>query len=384
MRPPALDISAGSVLSLIKKELRQIRRDKRSLGILFFIPLFMLVMFGYALNFDIKHTSMAVVDLDHSRESRSLIAEFLHNEYFEVKHYPASTGQLDRLLGSERARLAMVIPRGYGSDIIRGKSPSVQVILDGVNANAASTIQGYIRAFFLNYSHKITVDFARRAGVTKIVQPIDYRPRVWFNPELKSAKYLIPGLIGFILMVVAVISTSLSIVREKEKGTMEQMLVSPLKPLEIILGKTAPYIVISLLSAAMILLLGYLLFDVFIKGSIILLFLATFIFLIGALGMGLLISTIADSQQVSFLIAVITTILPSFLLSGFVFPIRSMPLAIQLITYVVPARYYLTALRGIILKGAGMADIWQQMIFLTGFAAIMLLVGSIRIKRSGI
>lgn len=384
MRPPALDINGGSVLSLIKKELRQIKRDKRSLGILFFLPLFMLVMFGYALNFDIKHTSMAVVDLDRSRESRHLISEFSHSEYFTVKHLPAAVKELDHLLGSEKVRAAIVIPRGYAADLAKGRSPTVQVILDGVNANAANTIQGYLTAFFLNYSYHLTIKVARRLGAATINQPIEYRPRVWFNPELKSAKYLIPGLIGFILMVVAVISTSLSIVREKEKGTMEQMLVSPLKPLEIILGKTAPYIVISLLSAAMILLLGYLLFDVYIKGSILLLFLVTFIFLMGALGMGLLISTIADSQQVSFLIAVITTILPSFLLSGFVFPIRSMPLAIQVITYVVPARYYLTALRGIILKGAGMADIWQQMIFLTGFAVIMMLVSSVRIRRSGI
>jgi len=362
------------VASVIKKELRQIMRDKRSLGILFFIPLFMLVMFGYALNFDVKHTSLAVVDLDISQESRHLISEFSHSEYFTVKHLPAAVKELDHLLGSEKVRAAIVIPRGYAADLARGRSPTVQVILDGVNANAANTIQGYLTAFFQNYSYRLTIKVARRMGVATIAQPIDYRPRIWFNPELKSAKFLIPGLIGFILMVVGVISTSLSIVKEKERGTMEQL----------IMGKTIPYIAISLLSTAIILVVGYVLFDVYVTGSLFLLFLTTFIFLLGALGMGLLISSISETQQLAFLIAVISTILPSFLLSGFVFSIRNMPEAIQLITYAVPTRYYLVALRGIILKGAGLGAIWDQLLFLMGFAAVMLSVSAIRIKRAGL
>lgn len=375
---------ADRVAAVIKKELRQIMRDKRSLGILFFIPLFMLVMFGFALNFDVKHTSLAVVDLDISRESRHLISEFSHSEYFTVKHFPSVVKELDHLLGSEKVRAAIVIPRGYAADLARGRSPTVQVILDGVNANAANTIQGYFNAFFLNYSYHLTVKVARRLGGAVINQPIDYRPRIWFNPELKSAKFLIPGLIGFILMVVGVISTSLSIVKEKEKGTMEQILVSPIKPLELIMGKTIPYIAISLLSTAIILVVGYVLFDVYVTGSLLLLFLTTFIFLLGALGMGLLISSISETQQLAFLVAVISTILPSFLLSGFVFSIRNMPEAIQLITYAVPTRYYLVALRGIILKGAGFGAIWDQLLFLMGFATVMLLVSAIRIKRSGL
>ena len=375
---------ADRVVSVIKKELRQIMRDKRSLGILFFIPLFMLVMFGYALNFDVKHTSLAVVDLDISRESRHLTGEFSHSEYFTVKHLPAAVKELDHLLGSEKVRAAIVIPRGYAADLAQGRSPTVQVILDGVNANAANTIQGYLNAFFQNYSQQLTIKAARRLGAAAISQPIDYRPRIWFNPELKSAKFLIPGLIGFILMVVGVISTSLSIVKEKERGTMEQILVSPIKPMELIMGKTMPYIAISLLSTAIILVVGYVLFDVYVTGSLLLLFLTTFIFLLGALGMGLLISSISETQQLAFLVAVISTILPSFLLSGFVFSIRNMPEAIQLITYAVPTRYYLVALRGIILKGAGFGAIWQQLLFLMGFAAVMLSVSAIRIKRSGL
>lgn len=372
------------VISVIKKELRQIMRDRRSLGILFFIPLFMLVMFGYALSFDVKHTSLAVVDLDISRESRNLISEFSHSEYFTVKQLPAAVKELDHLLGSEKARAAIVIPRGYAADLAGGRSPTVQVILDGVNANAASTIQGYLNAFFQNYSYRLTIKVARRMGAAAINQPIDYRPRIWFNSELKSAKFLIPGLIGFILMVVGVISTSLSIVKEKERGTMEQILVSPIKPLELIMGKTIPYIAISLLSTAIILMVGYVLFDVYVTGSLFLLFLTTFIFLLGALGMGLLISSISETQQLAFLVAVISTILPSFLLSGFVFPIRNMPEAIQLITYAVPTRYYLVALRGIILKGAGLGAIWDHLLFMMGFAAVMLSVSAIRIKRSGL
>jgi ABC-2 type transport system permease protein len=211
--------------------------------------------------------------------------------------------------------------------------------------------------------------------------PIDYQPRVWYNPELKSAKFLVPGLIAFILMVTAVISTALAVVREREMGTIEQLMVSPVKPLQLILGKTIPYTVISLAATVMILVLGYILFDVSIKGSVLLLALVTIIFLVGALGMGLLISTIAETQQVAFMIAVITTMLPTFILSGFVFPIRNMPWFIQMVTYLIPARYFLVALRAIVLKGVGLGAFWEQLVFMGLFAAAVLAVSSARLKK---
>jgi len=221
-----------------------------------------------------------------------------------------------------------------------------------------------------------------KIGKTKITLPIDFRPRVWYNPELKSTRFLIPGLIGFILLIITVITTSLSIVREKERNTIEQIIVSPISPFELIAGKTLPYIFISLIASILVMLASYILFGIYIKGSYILLFIITLIFLTGTLGMGILISTIAETQQVAFLLSVLSTLLPAFLLSGFVFPIRNMPVAIQVITYVLPVRYYLVVLRNIILKGSGLYAYWDQVLFLIGFAALMLGVSSIRLAKS--
>ena len=220
-----------------------------------------------------------------------------------------------------------------------------------------------------------------RMGRQNITMPIDYEPRVWYNPELKSAKFLVPGLIAFILMVTAVISTALAIVRERELGTMEQLKVSPIKPIELILGKTIPYTIISSFATVAILILGYVLFDVSIKGSILLLALVSFIFLVGSLGMGILISTLVETQQLAFMIAVIISMLPTFILSGFVFPIRNMPLIIQGITYLLPARYFLVALRAIILKGAGLSAFWDQACILLVYAVTMIGISSLRMRK---
>jgi ABC-2 type transport system permease protein len=231
------------------------------------------------------------------------------------------------------------------------------------------------------YSINVMTETFAVQGGRMVMIPIDFQPRVWYNPELKSAKFLVPGLIAFILMVTAVISTALAVVREREMGTIEQIMVSPIKPLELILGKTIPYTVISLIATVMILVLGYILFGVSMKGSVFLLALVTVVFLIGALGMGLLISTIAETQQVAFMIAVLATMLPTFILSGFVFPIRNMPWIIQAVTYFIPARYFLVALRAIVLKGVGISAFWEELLFMTAFAVIVLAISSVRLKK---
>jgi ABC-2 type transport system permease protein len=373
-------VKRKNIWPIVKKELRQIKRDGRSLAILLFVPVFMLLMFGYALNFDVKHTPVAVLDLDKTDASRELWQQFGHSEYFELRYWLNDRREIDGLLGREKARMAIVIPRGYQRELASGRSPGVQFLIDGANSNAATSVLGYLESAMQQLSLRLTAERSLMQTGTAAKLPLDYRPRVWFNPELRSAKFLIPGLIGFILMVVAVISTSLSIVREKERGTMEQLDVSPVNPLELIIGKTAPYVVIALFSTTLILALGALLFDVQMKGSLLLFYGVTLVFIMGALGMGLLISTIAETQQVAFMIAVITTMLPSYILSGFVFPIRNMPVPIQLITYAVPARYYLSCIRAIILKGAGLPAFWPQLLALTVFAAIMLGMSSLRMR----
>jgi ABC-2 type transport system permease protein len=370
-----------NILPIVRKEFRQIKRDKRILGVLLFIPALMLLMFGYALNFDVKNTSMAVYDEDRSSVSRDFLQKFFVSEYFDRVRTLESKAEINDLLDGEHVRIVIVVPSAFSKKIQRGEAASVQVIIDGANSNAAATALGYVSTIVQQYSLKVMTESFIRAGKQETRLPIDFRPRLLYNPELKSAKFLVPGLIAFILMVTTVVSTALSVVRERELGTMEQIMVSPVKPIELILGKTIPYTVISLIATVMILFLGYILFDVSIKGSILLLSFVTLLFLLGGLGMGLLISSIVETQQVAFMISVFVSMLPTFILSGFVFPIRNMPIVIQVVTYLLPARYFLSALRSIILKGAGLSAFWDQVLFLFIYTFLVIGISSFRIRK---
>ncbi|MBN2531429.1 MAG: ABC transporter permease [Spirochaetales bacterium] len=385
------------IITIMKKEVRQVSRDIRTLIALIFIPLFLLVMFGYAISMDVKHITMAVYDEDNSSISRDLVNSFINSAYFERVSTLDSPGEIDFDMASEKFKIAIVIPQDFSRNILLGESPSFQVIIDGSNSMIASTIVGYVNAITMNFSETIAKNkaFSRpqsqpgRPGhsfgnlnarkATKL--PIDIRFRTWYNPELKSSYFLVPGLIAFIMVVTGVLSTSLSIVREKERGSMEQILVSPVSPAELIIGKTVPYVGITLITATGILIASYIFFGIAIKGSILLLFLCTLVFLLGSLGLGILISTLADSQQVAFMISALIIMLPTFILSGFVFPIRNMPFILQLVTYLIHARYFLVILRSIILKGAGFGAIWHELLGLAVFTILTLTLGIIRLSR---
>jgi ABC-2 type transport system permease protein len=367
---------------IVVKEFRQVRRDKRTLGILFVFPAFMLILFGYAITFDVKHIPLAVYDEDQTETSRTFINNFLNSEYFDYVITLHDRRQVDELVDQGVVRVVMVIPRKFGEDVHARRAAPVQFVIDGSNAQAAATTAGYISAIIQNYSLAVLADMVMRSGRVNISLPLDMQPRVWYNPELKSARFLIPGLIGFIMMITAVISTALSVVREKERGTMEQILVSPIRPMELVLGKTITYIFISLVATAIILVVGYLLFGVVVRGNYLTLFVVVLIFLFDCLGLGLFISTIAQTQQVAFMLSALLTLLPTFLLSGFVFPIKNMPIAIQAVTYLIPARYFLVALRGIILKGVGFAAFWDQVLFLVAFGIIVITVSVVKMKKT--
>ncbi len=366
---------------VVKKEFRQIRRDPRSLMFMIFLPAFMLLMFGYALNFDVKHIPLAVVDQDGSRASRDLVDKLRTTEYFDLKAVLPKTAAIDPIMAREDIRAALVIPVRFAEDLLAGRSPVVQVIVDGSNAMSGTTAAGYVGAILQSYSQGITLEALARRGLTNVALPLASQVRVWYNPELRSANFLVPGLMGFILMVIVTVSTAFSIVREKERGTMDQIRVSSIRPLELILGKMIPYALIALVAAHIVLVLGEFLLGVGIRGSYPLLLLAMLLFVCGALGQGLLISSITRTQQVAFLIAILTTMLPTFILSGFVFPIRNMPAVVQVVTYLVPGRYFLAALRAIILKGAGIGAIWHQLLFLTGFAILSLGASAVRLGK---
>ncbi len=312
------------IYAIIKKEFKQLKRDTRMLFIVFFFPVVLLAIFGYAINFDVKHIKIAVYDQDKSEYTSEYINGLISSEYFELVTYIDSDAEIKKLLDEKIVQAVIVFPNDLSKKLNNKEEVKVQYLVDGVEGNTANVIVNYVNAATINYSLKLTKEYLAATGKQFYV-PINLEPRFWFNPELESTKFLIPGLMGMILIITAVVSVSLSIVREKERGTIEQINVSPLSSFELIIGKTTPHIVISLINAAIVLLAGYILFGVAIKGSIFLLLLSTFIFLFAALGLGIFISSVADSQQVAFQAANIAALLPSLILSGFIFPIESMP-----------------------------------------------------------
>jgi ABC-2 type transport system permease protein len=363
------------------KELRQVVRDPLTLGMLLGVPAFMLLLYGYALNFDVRHVPLAVQDRDRSVASRELIASFVNSTYFDrVRDLPVGTA-FDEVTERRQAMAILVIPEEFGRDLTAGRTAKIQLFLDGTDANTANTILGYASALISEQN----VAIARRALSRRGASPPDsvaYQPRVWYNPELRSTNFLVPGLIGFILMLTAVLSTALSVVREKERGTLEQLRVTPLRIGQMIVGKTLPYLAISLAASAVIIVVARALFDVAVRGSYFDLFLAILVYLIGALGFGLLVSSFARSQAMAFQAGALLSMLPAIFLSGFIFPLRAMPPLLRLVTYAFPARYFLVVLRGIILKGAGLFPYRDQMLFLILYALAVLGIAYLRLLRA--
>jgi ABC-2 type transport system permease protein len=367
-----------TTIAVAVKEFRQIVRDRRTLMILLFVPAFFLLLYGYALNFDIRNIPLAVQDNDRSSASREVISAFVNSGYFRLIRDLPQDADIDAALNRGEARAVLVIPGGFGRDAATGRPTAVQVLISGDNANTATTVMAYAVGLVGALSARFEVQ--ARAGSSR-GPLLSAETRVWYNPELRSTLFLVPGLIAYIAMLTAVVSTALSIVREKEVGTMEQVRMSPVAPLAYVVGKTMPYFALSLASAIGIVALSMLLFDLPMRGSWLMLLLAVSVFLIGALAFGVLISTLAETQQVAFQLAVLTSYLPTLMLSGFIFPISSMPQVLQAITYAVPARYFLIALRAIVLKGVGLAAFWQDLVALVIFASIVLSLASLRLKR---
>jgi ABC-2 type transport system permease protein len=369
------------VFAVGTKELRQIVRDSRTLLILLFVPAFFLLLFGYALNFDIRNVALVVKDQDRSTASRALISAFVNSGYFKLVDQIDADDEINRLIDQGAVRAVLTIPPHFDRDIASGIATDAQVIVDGDNANTAATVVGYSRSLISDFGAAQATARQGQSGAPPPIPRISVEPRIWYNPQLRSTLFLVPGLIAYIAMITAVVSTALAVVREKERGTMEQVRMAPISPLPYIIGKTLPYLAISFISALMVILSAMLLFDLPMRGSWPLLCGAIALFLVGAQGQGLLISTIAQTQQLAFQVALLSSLLPTMILSGFIFPISSMPAAVQAITYVVPARYFLVALRSIVLKGAGVAAFWQEMAALAIFATVVLALASLRLRR---
>jgi ABC-2 type transport system permease protein len=365
------------IFAVTHKELRQIVRDRRTLMILLFVPAFFLLVYGYALSWDIRNIALAVDDRDRSAQSRALIAAFVNSGYFDLEAMIDRPAEVTDLMNTNAVRAVLVIPAGMERDLGTGATVPIQVLLNGDNANTATTVMAYATTIIQSQSLRVRAEYGLASGAPVVVA----ESRIWYNPQLRSALFLVPGLIAYIAMITAVVSTALSIVREKERGTMEQVRMSPLGAASFVIGKTLPYFALSLASSLAIVLVAMVLFDLPMRGSWGLMLVALSLFLAGALGLGLLISSIAETQQVAFQMALLTSFLPTLMLSGFIFPIAAMPPFLQAVTYVVPARYFLIALRGIVLKGVDLSIIWPQCAALAAYAAVTLTLASVRLRR---
>jgi len=365
------------------KESIQILRDVRSLVVIVVLPVLMLILYGYAINLDVRHVRLAVYDQDHTRASRDLIGAFTRSGRFDAVAELDSYEGVTQALDDGVARIALVIPVRFSADLSRGRSVPVQVIVDGSDSTTASTAIGYAAAILQQQSALISLEAVRRTGLAAgdSVLPLDARMRFWYNPELKSANYMVPGLIAVILMMLSALLTSMTVVRERERGTIESLIVSPTMPGELMLGKLAPYAAIAFADVILVIAAGRLLFHVPLVGSPALVLLCSAIFLIAALGIGLLVSALARNQQTAMTVAMLATQLPSMLLSGFLFPISAMPWLMQLITNIIPARHFLVIVRGIFLKGSGLALVWQPALFLLALGIGLLALCSIRFRK---
>ncbi len=360
----ALRRSIRTIRAILRREFIDVLRDPRSLALTLLWPISMLMMYGYGIRYDVDNVPISILDYSETSESRDLSEQMRRSGYFTVVRFARDEAEVERDLMDDSVRAAIVIPRDFAGKLRAAEPTAVQVLIDGSDSNTATIAQGYALAIVNQFA---STRQAGRAGLNTS-PPITIASRIWYNPELKSVNFIVPGVIAVIMMIVGAILTALSIVKEKERGTIEQILVSPIRPLEMMIGKIIPYMVIALIDLAIIICAGYLLFDVPIKGSIFQLAIFALLYLFCALGVGVFVSTIADTMQNAMLAAIFLSLLPSVLLSGFVFPLEDLPAPIQAVSYLFPARYFVTAIRGIYLKQVGLEVLWPEALLLIAFA----------------
>ncbi len=370
------------ILSFVRKELIQLRRDKRMLGVVLISPIIQLILLGYAANMDVKVVETTVIDFDKSYLSRKFIQILTSNRYFKINNYSENYERLQTSIESGESMLGIVIPRNFEKDLIVGNNPKIQAIFDASNGNKTSIVFGYLANVFTRFNELNAYDFQKSnliAFPTKelLIPEI----RVWYNPEMVTRKFLLPGIVALLLLIIAVPLTAMAIVKERELGTIEQIMISPLKSYEIIFGKLIPFLIIGFLDFTFVFLVMRFWFGIEVKGSIILLYLTAFLFILSNLGLGLFISSISKSLQQAMIVSVFAVIVPMIYLSGFVFPIENMPKIIQPITNIFPLKYYLIILRGIVLKGIGLNYIWKETLMLLFFGVLFFIFSSAKFRK---
>lgn len=353
------------IIPIIRKEVIHISRDFRTLVIVILMPIAMLFLYGFALNLEIQNIDLIILDHNQSPDSRALIRKFEGSNYFTVQHFLGPESQLPLFFSRRDARMIMVIPEDFSRTLYRQLRTQVQVLIDASDPNVAQAIRNYSNAIFRSFG-------AEHAAVPVL----DIETTIWYNPALKSSHFFVPGLAALILIMISALLTSIAIVREKETGTLEQILVSPIRPIEIIVGKVVPYIFLAFIDLLVILVIARFVYDVPFVGNIGFLMFSSFVFIFAALSIGLLISTRAETQQVAMMMALLVTMLPTVILSGFIFPIASLPKVLQLLTYAVPARYFMVVIRGVMLKGNTCIQLLPEISILAGIGVVLFIISA--------
>jgi len=369
--------------AIIRKEFIQIRRDHATIYMVFIFPVMMLILYGFGIRYDVKSVPMAVYDQDATQSSRQYIERFARSPYFEIRRYAQSYRELEEGINRGTTRIGIVIPPDFSERLASNREAVVQVLVDGADNNTATIAMSYVSAISRSYSTSIVMQQMESVlrQLNLPIPAIQAEPRIWFNPNLESVQFIVPGIIAVIMMIVGTVLTAVTIVKEKEQGTIEQIVSSPIKRYELMVGKTVPYAVLAYIDFLIIVVASYLLFDVHIKGSIPLLLVTAFFYLIGVLGIGILVSTVTQTQIAAMFGAIMASMLPSILLSGFIFPIRQMPAVLQVLTIVVPARYFIEILRDIYLKGLGIEAFWKEILYIVIFGFVMIGMAARRFRK---
>ncbi len=368
------------IFSIVRKEFVQIFRDPRTLALIIVMPIIQLFLLGYVATTDVRNIPMAILDQNQSSQSRELLDAFRAADYFRIDYYVNSTDEYQKLIESGKIRAALVIPPDYDSQLLDGKA-QVLFVLDGSDGSVGSTALSTARLIGQSYATKVLEQqMTLRSSSALPAPPLEVRTQVWYNPDFRSAYFMIPGVIGMILSFITTILTATTIVRERERGTIEQLIVTPIRSWELIVGKLLPYVILAFIETFEILIIGHLAFEVPVRGSLLLITLASGLFLMSSLGIGLFASTVANTQQEAMLTVMMFN-LPMIFLSGFFFPIQAMPKFLQLVSYAIPLRYYLVVIRALMIKGVGFAAIQSEIISLTIFGVVIMGAAAMRFRK---
>ncbi len=370
------------ILNIIRKEFLQLKRDPKMFAIVLIAPVFQLIFLGYAVNMDVEKVPTVIFDQDRTETSRDLLQRFSGNRYFEFVEQVDNYNDFQYSIESGEAWLGIVIPYDFEKSIVRNETGKLQAIFDGSDGNKASIISGYLQKVITTYSVELLDSKMKKYGKFRNpISTVEPEIRAWYNPELVTRDYMVPGIVGLLLSIITLILTSLAIVKEREIGTLEQIIVTPIKPTQLIIGKLIPFAILGFVAVIIVLLAMTFVFNLPPRGSILLLFFSTFLYILSTLGLGIFVSTVSKTQQQAMMLAIFVVLLPMTFLSGFAFPIENMPVIIQGITYAIPLRYFMTIIRGIILKGIGISELWFELSMLFAIGIFVLTLSSLRFQK---